>query len=93
MSGRDGPYRVEVASAARRDVRGLPSKIAAAVIEFITGPLAENPYRLSKPLRRELEAYRTARRGDYRVLLRIDDENHVIVIVAVEHRAHVYRRR
>ena len=56
-------------------------------------PLAENLYRLSKPLRRELEAYRTARRGDYRVLLRIDDDNHVIVIVAVEHRAHIYRRR
>jgi mRNA interferase RelE/StbE len=93
VSRGDGPCRVEVAGAARRDIRELPSKVAAAVTEFITGPLAENPHRLSKPLRREPEAYRSARRGDYRVLLRIDDDNHVIVIVAVEHRAHIYRRR
>jgi mRNA interferase RelE/StbE len=89
----DAPYRVEVAGSARRDVRRLPQKIAAAVTEFITGPLAENPYRLSKPLRRELASYRAARRGDYRVLFRVDDSAHVIVIVAVNHRAHIYRRR
>ena len=32
-------------------------------------------------------ANRSARRGDYRVLLRIEDEEHTIVIVAVSHRA------
>ena len=93
MTNDDTPYRVEVAGSARRDVRRLPQKVAAAVTEFITGPLADNQHRLSKPLRQELASYRAARRGDYRVLFRIDDNAHAIVIVAVNHRAHIYRRR
>ena len=93
MKNDDAPYRVEVAGSARRDVRRLPQKITVAVTEFITGQLADNPYRLSKPLRREPASYRAARRGDYRVLFRIDDNAHAIVIIAVNHRAHIYRRR
>ena len=87
------PYHVEVGGAARRDLRRLPVKVGAAIVEFISGPLAENPRRLSKELRGELAAYRSARRGDYRVLFRVDDDQHAIVIVAVNHRAHIYRPR
>jgi mRNA interferase RelE/StbE len=93
VSPNEGKYRVEVAGSARRDLRRLPGKIAAAIIEFITGPLAENPQRLSKPLRSELADYRSARRGDYRVLFRIDDEKHTILIARVNHRGHIYRPR
>lgn len=89
----DRPYDVEVGASARRDLRRLPVKIAAAIVEFISGPLAENPQRLSKHLRGELAAYRSARRGDYRVLFRIDDDNHAVVVVAINHRAHIYRPR
>jgi len=89
----DGPYRVEVDRPARRDLDRLPHKIAAAIVEFITGTLADDPHRLSKPLRAELASYRSARRGDYRVLLRIDNDQHAILIVAINHRAHIYRRR
>jgi len=89
----DGPFRVEVDRPARRDLDRLPHKIAAAIVEFITGTLADNPHRLSKPLRAELASYRSARRGDYRVLLRIDNDQHAILIVAINHRAHIYRRR
>jgi mRNA interferase RelE/StbE len=34
-----------------------------------------------------------ARRGDYRVTFRILDDDHVLLIGRIEHRAHVYRRR
>ena len=87
------PYHVEVGGSARRDLRRLPIKIAAAIIEFISGPLADNPQRLSKHLRGQLAAYRSARRGDYRVLFRIDDDKRAIVVVAINHRAHSYRPR
>jgi mRNA interferase RelE/StbE len=90
---KDRPYHVEVGGSARRDLRRLPVKIAGAIIEFISGPLADNPWRLSKHLRSELAAYRSARRGDYRVLFRIDDDKHTIVVVAINHRAHTYRPR
>jgi mRNA interferase RelE/StbE len=88
-----GPYRLVLASEARRGLHRLPSKVATAVIEFITGPLAANPARLSKPLTNELADYRSARRGDYRVLIRVEEANRLIVVVRIEHRAQVYRPR
>ncbi|OQZ99416.1 type II toxin-antitoxin system RelE family toxin [Mycolicibacter algericus] len=86
-----GPYRVEVDGPAQRDLQRLPHKTAAAIVEFITGALADNPARLSKPLRAELARYRSARRGDYRVLLRIDEDRRVVLVVGIKHRAHAYR--
>ena len=87
------PFRVEISSEARRGLHRLPGKVAAAIIEFITGPLAENPARLSKPLSGELSSYRSARRGDYRVLLRLDEAAHVVLVARIAHRAHAYRPR
>lgn len=93
MTAPDGPYRIEVDGPARRSLERLPHKIAVAIVEFITGALADNPWRLSKPLRAELASYRSARRGDYRVLLRIDEDQRTVLVVAVKHRAHIYRTR
>ena len=93
MTSPDQPYLVEAAGSARRDLRRLSGKTAAAIVEFITGPLAGNPQRLSKPLRGEMDGYRTARRGDYRVVIRIDEDGHTVVIVGIRHRAHIYRPR
>ena len=93
MTTPDRPYRVEAAGSARRDLRRLSGKVAAAIVEFITGPLADNPQRLSKPLRGELDGYHSARRGDYRVVFRIDEDEHTVVITGIRHRAHVYRPR
>lgn len=92
MSGeKSATYTVEVASPARRALSRLPGRVVHAIIEFISGPLAAHPHRLRKPLRNELEGLRSARRGDYRILLRIDEEQHTIVIVDIDHRAHIYR--
>ncbi|MGI9156556.1 MAG: type II toxin-antitoxin system RelE family toxin [Marmoricola sp.] len=87
------PYPVEMAGAGRRDLHRLPVKVSAAIIEFITGPLAQNPARLSKPLTNELASYRVARRGDYRVLIRIDEDACAVLVTHIDHRADVYRPR
>lgn len=84
-------WKIEVDGAARRGLHRLPEKVSAAIVELITGALADDPYRLSKPLRGELADYRSARRGDYRVLIRIDDSEHVVLVVRVGHRADIYR--
>jgi mRNA-degrading endonuclease RelE of RelBE toxin-antitoxin system len=64
-------------------------KIAAAVVEFVYGPLAANPHRIGKPLHGRLAGLHSARRGDYRVLYRITSD--VVMIEAVGHRSSVYR--
>jgi mRNA interferase RelE/StbE len=68
----------------------LPEKAATAAVEFISGPLAQNPRRVGKPLRFQLEGLHSARRGDFRIVYRIAD---VVTIVAIEHRADAYRTR
>jgi mRNA-degrading endonuclease RelE of RelBE toxin-antitoxin system len=55
--------------------------------------IASSPQRLGKPLRFELEGYLSARRGPYRIIYRIDDATRSITVVAVAHRADVYRPR
>ncbi|MDQ0820060.1 mRNA-degrading endonuclease RelE of RelBE toxin-antitoxin system [Arthrobacter sp. V4I6] len=66
---------------------------AAAIVEFVTGALAENPYRLSKHLTNELLGLHTARRGDYRVLFTLDIEDHILYVHRIEHRSDVYKPR
>nr|WP_220489448.1 type II toxin-antitoxin system RelE/ParE family toxin [Tessaracoccus sp. MC1679] len=69
----------------------LPQAVAAAVIEFMTGPLVENPRRVGKMLRRELEGIWSSRRGAYRVLYRINDQVDEVVVLRIDHRRDVYR--
>jgi len=73
---------------AKRALQRLPEKVATAAIEVIYGPLANNPQRVGKALRFDLEGLHSARRGDYRITYRIDDR---VTIIAIEHRADVYR--
>ena len=53
----------------------------------------DNPHRVGKPLVRELEGYRSARRGAYRVVYRIDETARTVHVVRIDHRADVYRTR
>ena len=88
------PYQVVFTRSARRALEiTLPESVAAAVFEFIVGPLAANPRRLGKPLREPLAPLYSARRGEYRVLYRIEDDRLVVEIVTIEHRRDAYQRR
>ena len=76
---------------ARRALARLPEKVATAVVEFLYGSLAANPYRAGKPLRFDMAGLHSARRGDYRVIYRIDADHHRVDVLAIEHRADAYR--
>jgi len=87
-----GAYAVEWAPSAKRDLAGLPEKVAVAVVEFIYGGLAANPPRVGRALHLELSGLHSARRGDFRVIYRIDEARRRVTITAIDHRADVYRR-
>jgi mRNA interferase RelE/StbE len=74
-------------------MNGLPAKQVDAILAFVYADLVDNPHRRGHPLRMELEGLHTARRGDFRVVYRIDDDEEVVVIELVATRADVYRRR
>jgi mRNA interferase RelE/StbE len=82
-----------VAPSAERSLARLPEKVAPAIVEFMVGPLLENPHRVGKPLARELAGYPAAKRAAYRIVFRIVDETSRVEVVRIDHRSHVYRTR
>jgi mRNA interferase RelE/StbE len=84
---------LRLAGPAKRRVQRLPEKIAAAVLEFILGPLLENPQRVGRALRGELEGLHAARVGAYRVVYGNDEEARTVTVLDVDHRGDVYRSR
>jgi mRNA-degrading endonuclease RelE of RelBE toxin-antitoxin system len=88
----EAPYELVLTPPAIRAVQsGLPEGIAAAVIEFLTGALVDNPQRVGKQLRGDLAGIHSARRGTYRVLYRINEAQREVVVLRIEHRRDAYR--
>ncbi|MFD0199765.1 MULTISPECIES: type II toxin-antitoxin system RelE family toxin [Saccharothrix] len=86
------PYHVTFTPAARRRMDKLPLTAAVALFEHLTGPVAENPHRLGKPLETPYDGVWSTRRGEYRALYVTDDGNRTITVLAVAHRRDAYRR-
>ncbi len=82
-----------MAASAERQLARLPERVAAAVVEFIVGPLCENPRRVGHPLHRELAGMWSARRGAYRVMYEVDNATMLVTVLRIDHRSDVYRTR
>lgn len=89
----DERWELRVAASAERQLGRLPERIAAAVVEFMLGPMCENPRRVGHPLQRELAGLWSARRGAYRVVYEIEDETRTVTALRIDHRFDVYRPR
>ncbi len=77
---------------ARREFDRLPISVAAAVLETLDA-ISENPRRLGKRLMLEHEGRFSARRGPYRIIYEIDEDDHLVRVIAIGHRRDVYHRR
>jgi len=91
-----GAYELGMTRTARRAISEvLPEDAAAAAVEFITGPRLEAPYHVGKPpLRDTLSGFHSARLSiQWRVLYRIDESKHAVIVQDIQHRSTAYRRR
>jgi mRNA interferase RelE/StbE len=86
-------WALRVAASAERQLSRFPERVAAAVVQFMIGPLCENPRRVGHPLQRELAGLWSARRGAYRVVYEIDDTASTVTVLRIDHRSDVYRPR
>jgi mRNA interferase RelE/StbE len=84
-------YEIEWTASALRSLDRLPEKIATACVEFVYGGLAEQPQRVGRALRFDLDGMHSARRGDFRVIYEIDERQKVVTVIAIGHRSDVYR--
>ena len=84
-------YQVRLSRAAKRNLGGLPEKVRNVALEFIYGPLAENPQRVGAPISAPFEGQHKAVRGSYRITYRILDQEVVVEVVRVAYRSDIYR--
>ena len=92
MTGGSGRWNLEVRPRAKRQIARLPEKTAAAVVEFILGPLLDNPGRIGHPLRDEYAGQHSARRGrDWRIRYRIDEGTRSVIVLDVDHHSDALR--
>lgn len=87
-----GAYELVLTPLAQRALAGkLPEAVTAAVIEFVTTTLIQQPARVGKPLRDDLAGVWSARRDTYRVLYRIREDLREVIVLRIEHRRDAYR--
>lgn len=87
-------YELGTAAPARRALADrLPHDVAAAAVEFITGPLLDNAQRVGRALTDELAGIHSARLGrNWRVLYEIDGSKHAVIVLDIRPRSDAYRR-
>lgn len=93
MSDDQPDHELRVTGPAERQLGRLPEGTAAAIVEFMVGALVADPYRVGGPLQRELAGVRSARRGVYRIVYEIAEQEHLVVVHRIEHRSTAYRPR
>ena len=85
-------YELVISPTVRRQLAEiLPESVAFAAYEFIIGPLLDNPHRVGKRLQPPLGDRHSARRGTYRVIYRIEEQERRVTVVAVAPRSEAYR--
>ncbi len=93
MRPQDHGFELRVTGPAQRQLERLPEGTAAAIVEFMLTALVENPHRVGGRLQRELAGLHSARRGAYRVFYEIDEQEHAVIVLRIDHRSQVYRTR
>ena len=86
------PYKLITTPTVRRALsEKIPTAVAFAAYEFMTGDLLKNPRRVGGELQEPFEGCRSARRGTYRIVYRIDEAKRTVTVLDVGHRGDVYK--
>ncbi len=73
-----------------KDIPKLNRTMRDRIRRAIESRLLVQPEQYSEPLRKTLKMYRKLRVGDYRVVLKIEEDE--VIILAICHRKDVYQR-
>ena len=84
-------YQIEyLESVVDDDMPNLSTSAKKLIRKAIEERLMVDPIGFGKPLRYSLKGHRRLRVSDYRVVYRIEPQNHIVVIIAIKHRKEVY---
>jgi mRNA interferase RelE/StbE len=74
----------------KNDIPLLPKSIRETIRKAIEERLTVDPVGFGKPLRYSFKGHRRLRVSDYRIVYRINQSNHEVIIVTIKHRKDVY---
>ena len=88
-------WTVEVSSFAEKQLRKLDRPIQKRLIDWLEDRIegCKNPRHFGEPLRGEMAGLWRYRIGDYRIICEIQDQQLVVLALAVGHRREIYLRR
>ncbi len=86
-------WKVELDSAAEKELGKLDRQIAIRILKFLNERLAksDDPRLLGESLKGRFEEYWKYRVGDYRVICNILDSTLTVIVVKIGNRREVYR--
>ncbi len=88
-------WTVEVSNYAEKQLRKLDKPVQKRLLDWLEDRIegCKNPRHFGDPLRGEMAGLWRYRIGDYRVICEIQDQQLVVLALAVGHRREIYLRR
>lgn len=91
MLGKNKKYSIDyLKTVTDEDIPALPTTARARIKKAIEDRLMTDPVGFGKPLRYSFKGHRRLRVGDYRVIYRIDNKTHTVIIAVIKHRKDAY---
>jgi mRNA interferase RelE/StbE len=89
-------WRIEIAPAAKKELNKLDRQTAQRILTFLRKRIAplKDPRSIGDALKGpKFGEYWRYRAGDYRIIVRIEDDVLLILVLRVGHRKHVYKHK
>ena len=83
-------WHIEWDEGARKDLRSLDPSIQRKILRYIRERILEDPKLFGRELVGNKSGLRRYRIQDYRVIVRLEDQNLVVLVLAVGHRKEIY---
>jgi mRNA interferase RelE/StbE len=84
------PYKITLTKAAAKDLKALPKKTLRSIDQIIVSLATEPRPAGSKKLKGMEDLYRI-RKGDFRIIYKIEDDELIVTVIRVGNRRDVYR--
>jgi mRNA interferase RelE/StbE len=86
-------WKVEWDDRARRELRRLDKQVQREILTYLSKRIAtaEDPRCFGKPLRHEFQGLWRYRIGNYRAICQIENNQLIVLVLAIGHRRQVYQ--
>ena len=88
------PYSIVWASKAAQEYGKLDNSIRKQIDKYLEKlSFSSDPYSMGKALSADLSGLWRYRVGDYRIVVKIDNTELIVLILSIKHRSRVYREK